>query len=59
MLNQVWMNPESSLIKQIAVAPIKGKKPKIRFSSLYFPVLCIIQPAKTDPVDIAKLLGSR
>ena len=59
MLNQDCNQPESSRRKYIPIAPIKGQIPKKRLMFLYLPVLCIIQPANIDPMDIDRLLGSR
>ena len=53
------MGPESSLILYIKTVPINGNAPKIRLMVLYFPVECIIHPAKTEPVEIARLFGNR
>ena len=59
MLSQDLIGPESSLNMEIDTPAMKGKMPKRRLMSLYFPVLCIIQPANKEPADIDMLLGSR
>ena len=43
----------------IKTAPINGKVPKIRLRVLYLPVVCIIHPAKSEPIDIERLFGNR
>ena len=42
MLNHNWAGGESGFIKVISMAPMNGKKPKIRLISLYLPVWCIM-----------------
>ena len=59
ILNQDWIGPESSFILYIKIVPIAGKVPKIKLRVLYLPVVCIIHPAKIEPVDIEILFGNR
>lgn len=42
MLNHIWIGPESSRIKDIRTAAVKGNVPNIKLIILYFPVRCII-----------------
>lgn len=59
ILSHDCKGPLSSFNLYIAAAPMKGSTPNIKLIALYFPVLCIIHPANTEPADIDKLLGRR
>ncbi len=58
ILNQDWIGPESSRIRYINTVAIKGNNPNIKLIILYFPVLCIIHPAKSEPIDMETLFGA-
>lgn len=42
ILNHIWNQFESGLNRDMEIAAMKGKIPKIMLRALYFPVRCII-----------------
>ena len=59
MLSHWVKNPDSGERRIIRSVARKGRIPKTTLRVLYFPVRCIMKPAKRDPSDIETEFGAR